>query len=58
MQEEAEGDPILQFFTYPLVNLQFVEIEINKHDTRELCLLRFLLQIALMLKQVILGPKG
>lgn len=44
--------------TYPLANLKFVEIEINKHDARELGLLRCFLQIAPALKELILHPKG
>lgn len=54
--EEAEGGPVLHFLTRPFFNLQFVEIEINKHDEKELCLLRCLLQKAPALEEVRLRP--
>lgn len=50
--EEADGDSIAPALTYPLANLQLVEIDINKYDASELRLLGCLVQIAPALKEV------
>eukprot|EP00253_Pinus_taeda_P030170 PITA_30170 len=56
--EETEGevDPLVQCLTYPLVNLQIVEIDVHKYDVKELGLLGCILQIAPALKEVTLRP--
>eukprot|EP00253_Pinus_taeda_P007369 PITA_07369 len=51
-QEDVEGDPIAPASTYPLVNLQLIQMDIIKYDARVLRLLGCLLQIAPGLKQV------
>eukprot|EP00253_Pinus_taeda_P010540 PITA_10540 len=50
--EDVEGDPIAPASTYPLVNLQLIQMDIIKYDARVLRLLGCLLQIAPGLKQV------
>eukprot|EP00253_Pinus_taeda_P026184 PITA_26184 len=50
--EDAEGHPIAPASTYPLVNLQLIQMDIIKYDARVLRLLGCLLQIAPGFKQV------